>query len=41
MDLTLACLLILLGAMISYTLDEQFSVTARVAEWLKRGADKY
>ena len=36
MDLTLACLLILLGAMISYTLDEQFAVTARISAWIDR-----
>jgi hypothetical protein len=36
MDLTLACLLILLGAMISYLVDEQFAVTARITEWIDR-----
>jgi hypothetical protein len=36
MDLPLACLLILLGAMISYLLDEQFAVTSHIAAWLDR-----
>ena len=34
MDFTLACLLILLGAMISYVVDEQFALTTRLSEWL-------
>ena len=35
MDLTLACLLIFLGAMISYALDEHLRVTARFSDWLR------
>jgi hypothetical protein len=41
MDLTLASLLILLGAMISYLLDERFAVTARITEWIDRKTDEY
>lgn len=41
MDLTLACLLILLGAMISYLIDEQFAVTARISEWIDRKTGDY
>ena len=41
MDLTLACLLILLGAMISYLLDEQFALTARITAWLDRMSGDY
>ncbi|HYP08796.1 MAG TPA: hypothetical protein VER03_21365 [Bryobacteraceae bacterium] len=41
MDLPLACLLILLGAMISYLLDEQFAVTARISDWLDRMTGEY
>ena len=41
MDLTLACLLILLGAMISYVLDEQFAVTSRIHAWLERMTSEY
>jgi hypothetical protein len=41
MDLTLACLLILLGAMISYVLDEQFAVTSRINAWLDRMNGEY
>jgi hypothetical protein len=41
MDLTLACLLILLGAMISYLLDEQFAFTARIAAWIDRNTSEY
>lgn len=33
-DLILACLLILLGAMIAYAMDERLRFTARVAEWM-------
>lgn len=36
MDFTLACLLILLGAMISYAADEQFALTDRINDWLER-----
>lgn len=35
-DLALASLLILLGAMISYVLDELFSLTPRLSGWLGR-----
>jgi hypothetical protein len=41
MDLPLACLLILLGAMISYVLDEQFAVTSRITAWLDRVTGDY
>lgn len=34
MDLILACLLILLGSMIAYALDERYRVTARISDWL-------
>ena len=37
MDLVLACLLILLGAMIAYTADEQYAFTSRLSEWISRG----
>ena len=40
MDLTIASLLILLGAMISYLVDEQFGVTARITEWVSRVMDE-
>lgn len=33
-DLVLACLLILLGAMIAYAIDEVFEVTPRLGSWL-------
>ena len=33
-DLILACLLILLGAMIAYAMDERLRITARFAEWM-------
>ncbi len=41
MDFTLACLLILLGAMLSYLIDEQFAVTARISDWIARMTDEY
>jgi H+/gluconate symporter-like permease len=41
MDLPLACLLILLGAMISYLLDEQFGFASRIADWLDRMTGEY
>jgi hypothetical protein len=41
MDLPLACLLILLGAMISYALDERFSLTPRIIAWLDRITGEY
>jgi hypothetical protein len=41
MDLVLACLLIVLGAMISYLVDEQFAVTARISEWLDRKSGEF
>jgi len=40
-DLTIACLLILLGAMISYLIDEQFAVTARITEWIDRNTSEH
>jgi hypothetical protein len=40
-DLFLAALLISLGAMIAYALDEQFALTPRVAEWLGRVLGPY
>jgi hypothetical protein len=36
MDLFLACLLILLGAMIAYILDERLAFTSRLSDWLSR-----
>ena len=36
MDLVLACLLILLGAMIAYTADEQYGLTSRLSDWINR-----
>jgi hypothetical protein len=39
MDLVLACLLILLGAMIAYTADERFSLTSRLSDWFNREGD--
>jgi hypothetical protein len=36
MDLVLACLLILLGAMIAYTADEQYGFTSRLSAWIGR-----
>jgi hypothetical protein len=41
MDLPLASLLILLGAMITYVLDEQYGVTPRIAAWLQRLTGEY
>ena len=38
-DLLLACLLILLGAMIGYALDEAFQLSLRVGSWLDRIRD--
>ena len=40
MDLFLACLLIALGAMIAYAVDEYFSFTGRLSEWIERGFDR-
>lgn len=34
MDLVLACLLVLLGAIIAYAIDEQFRFTDRIASWI-------
>jgi hypothetical protein len=39
MDLILATLLILLGAMATYTLDEVFGFTPRLATWLENLLD--
>lgn len=36
MDLVLACLLILLGAMIAYTVDEHYALTSRLSAWISR-----
>ena len=41
MDLTLACLLILLGAMISYAFDEHYGFTARFHDWLRDKSSEY
>ena len=41
MDLFLATLLIMLGAMIAYALDEQFAFTPRVSAWIDRVFDEY
>jgi hypothetical protein len=41
MDLVLACLLILLGAMIAYTADERFGFTARLSDWISRSMGEY
>jgi hypothetical protein len=41
MDLTLACLLILLGAMISYALDERYRFTGRFTDWLRDKSSEY
>ena len=38
-DLLFAVLLILLGAMIAYALDEQFLLTPRLSAWLGRVMD--
>ena len=38
-DLLLACLLILLGAMIGYALDETFQLSPRVGAWINRMMD--
>ena len=38
-DLLLACLLILLGAMIGYALDEAFQLSPRLGAWLNRKGD--
>ncbi len=38
MDLILACLLILLGAMIAYTADEQYGFTSRFSDWISGGS---
>jgi len=39
MDLMLACMAVLLGAMIAYFLDELFTFTPRVRTWLVRILD--
>jgi hypothetical protein len=41
MDLTLACLLILLGAMISYALDERYGFTASLNAWLRDKSSEF
>ena len=39
-DFILACLLILLGAMIAYAVDERLRITARVGQWIG-GSDEF
>jgi hypothetical protein len=41
LDLILACLLILLGAMIAYTADEHLGFTSRLSEWISRAMGEY
>jgi hypothetical protein len=36
MDLFLACLLILLGAMIAYAADERMGFTSRLSDWISK-----
>jgi hypothetical protein len=36
MDLFLACLMIGIGAMVAYVVDEQLAFTPRLAAWLDR-----
>jgi len=40
-DVVLACLLILLGAMIAYALDERYGFTARLSSWISRALGEY
>jgi hypothetical protein len=40
MDLVLASLLILLGAMTAYAVDERLGFTDRVAAWITRDSDE-
>ena len=40
MDLVLACLLILLGAMLAYTADEQYGFISRLSAWIDRAMDE-
>jgi hypothetical protein len=39
-DIVLACLLISLGALIAYVLDEQTGFTPRLARWLSGQTDR-
>jgi hypothetical protein len=39
MDPVLACLLIALGAMLAYIIDEQMSLTRRLSAWIDRVFD--
>lgn len=41
MDLVLACLLILLGAMVAYTADERLGFTRRLSDWISRAMGEY
>jgi hypothetical protein len=41
MDLVLACLLILLGAMIAYAADERYGFTSRLSSWISRALGEY
>jgi hypothetical protein len=41
MDLVLACLLILLGAMIAYSVDEHFGFARRLSDWISRAMGEY
>jgi hypothetical protein len=41
MDLVLACLLILLGAMIAYMADERFGFARRLSDWINREMGEY
>jgi hypothetical protein len=41
MDLVLACLLILLGAMTAYAVDERLGLTARMSAWITRDNDEF
>jgi hypothetical protein len=40
-DLILASLLILLGSMLAYVLDEHFGFTARVSDWISKSLGEY
>jgi hypothetical protein len=41
MDLVLACLLILLGAMIAYMADERLEFIRRFSDWISRSMGEY
>jgi hypothetical protein len=40
-DLVLACLLILLGAMVAYAADEHLGFTTRLSDWISRSLGEY